>query len=53
MVYRNLKPENILMDSEGHIKLTDFDLIKILDYSNNKAFALCGIPQYLFFSHRF
>ena len=53
MVYSDLKPENILMDSGGHIKLTDFDSIKILDDSNNKAFALCGTPQYLFFSQRF
>jgi serine/threonine protein kinase len=47
MIYRDLKPENILMDSEGHIKLTDFGLSKILDESNNKAFTLCGIQQYL------
>ena len=40
------------MDSKGHIMLTDFDLSKILDDSNNKAFALCGIPQYLFFPQR-
>ena len=53
MVYRDLKPENILMDSEGHIKLTDFDLSKILDDSNNKAFELCGTPQYLFFPRGF
>jgi len=53
MVYRDLKPKNKLMDSEKHIKLTDFDLSKILDDSNNKAFALCGTPQYLFFSQRF
>ena len=53
MIYRDLKPENKLMDSEKHIKLTDFDLSKILDDSNNKAFALCGAPQYLFFPRGF
>ena len=41
------------MNSEGHIKLTDFDLIKILDHSNNKAFALCGTQNTHFFSRGF
>ena len=35
------------MDSEGHIKLTDFGISKILNDSDDKAFTLCGTPQYL------
>lgn len=47
MVYRDLKPENILLDSKGHIKITDFGLSKILNSSKDKAFTICGTPQYL------
>ena len=47
MIYRDLKPENILMDSTGHIKLSDFGLSKILSDNDEKAFTMCGTPQYL------
>ena len=47
VIYRDLKPENILMDLEGHLKISDFGLSKILDNPDDKAFTLCGTPQYI------
>ena len=47
MVYRDLKPENILLDEKGHVKLTDFGLSKMLEGDDDKAYTICGTPQYL------
>lgn len=40
-----MKPENILLDEEGHIKLADFGLSK--DNVTDKTKSFCGSPAYL------
>jgi CRP-like cAMP-binding protein len=44
IIYRDLKPENMLIDKEGYVKVIDFGFAKVAD---GKCFTLCGTPEYM------
>jgi len=47
IVYRDLKPENLLIGKDGYLKLTDFGFAKRLDKNPPRTWTLCGTPEYI------
>ena len=47
VLYRDVKPENLLVDRSGYLKVVDFGFGKRLEGDEHRSYTMCGTPEYL------
>jgi len=47
IIYRDIKPENIMIDEKGFMKLIDLGTAKHLKNKNGRTYTIIGTPHYM------
>lgn len=47
IIYRDLKPENTMIDTRGYLRLIDMGTAKVLEENNPRTFTVLGTPHYM------
>ena len=47
MLYRDLKPANVLIDADGHMRMVDMGMATRLDPATGRRKSVCGTQRYM------